>query len=176
MPSDPVKAFPFLFYLQITSRTETRKERSSQTLKGRKREREKEWLIDAAEWQREREKEERVGRVSSDPTPDAAARSCCRVLNSRRRSLSFLISLSLLNRVWSSQHRADRDCSTAPRDLAFASAARSRLSSNPVTSLSSFFSQFDRIWWIFFLGFVCVSVLRNDIIYLFGSWENVSNK
>ena len=50
--------------------------------------------------------------------------------------------------------------------------------SNPVTSLSSFFSQFDRIWWIFCSGFCffCVSVLRNDIIYLFGSCENVSNK
>ena len=50
--------------------------------------------------------------------------------------------------------------------------------SNSVTSLSSFFSQFDRIWWIFCSGFCffCVSVLRNDIIYLFGSCENVSNK
>ena len=30
----------------------------------------------------------------------------------------------------------------------------------------------------FFSGFCffCVSVLRNDIIYLFGSWENVNNK
>ena len=46
-------------------------------------------------------------------------------------------------------------------DLAFASAAWS----NPVASLSSFFSQFDWIWWIFFSGFCffCVSVLRNDI-------------
>ena len=39
MPSDPVKAFWFLFYLQITSGTETCKERSSQMRKGRKRER-----------------------------------------------------------------------------------------------------------------------------------------
>ena len=33
--------------------------------------------------------------------------------------------------------------------------------SNPVASLSSFFSQFDRIWWIFFsrFCFFCVSVL-----------------
>ena len=38
MPSDPVKAFLFLFYLQITFGIETRKERSSQTCKGRKRE------------------------------------------------------------------------------------------------------------------------------------------
>ena len=52
----------------------------------------------------------------SGPTLDAAARLRRRVLNSRRRSLSFSISLSLLNRVWSSQHRADRD-------LAFASIA-----------------------------------------------------
>ena len=53
-----------------------------------------------------------------------------------------------------------------PRDLAFRS--------NPVASLSSFFSQFDRIWWIFFFWFCffCVYLLRNDIIYLFGSWEN----
>ena len=57
-----------------------------------------------------------------------------------------------------------------PRDLA------SR--SNPVASLSSF-SQFDRIWCIFFFFGFCffwVYGLRNDIIYLFGSWENVSNK
>ena len=35
-----------------------------------------------------------------------------------------------------------------------------------------------RIWWIFFVRFCffCVYLLRNDIIYLFGSWENVSNK
>ena len=35
-----------------------------------------------------------------------------------------------------------------------------------------------QIWWIFFVGFcfLCVYLLRNDIIYLFGSWENVSNK
>ena len=39
MPSDLVKSFPFLFYLQITFGTKTRKERSSQTRKGRKRER-----------------------------------------------------------------------------------------------------------------------------------------
>ena len=43
----------------------------------------------------------------------------------------------------------------------------SRLSSNLVTSLSSFFSQFDQIWWYFFLGFVCVSVLRNEWYYIF---------
>ena len=36
----------------------------------------------------------------------------------------------------------------------------------------------DRICWIFFfIGFCfCVYLLRNGIIYLFGSWENVRNK
>ena len=34
-------------------------------------------------------------------------------------------------------------------------------------SLSSFFSQFDWIWWFFFLGFVCVFVLRNEWYYIF---------
>ena len=44
-------------------------------------------------------------------------------------------------------------------------------------TLSSFFSQLDRIWWIFLVGFCfCVYLLRNGIIYLFGSWENVRNK
>ena len=46
MSSDPVKAFRFLFYLQITSGTETRK--------GRKRERKN----DSAERQKERERRE----------------------------------------------------------------------------------------------------------------------
>ena len=31
----------------------------------------------------------------------------------------------------------------------------------------------DRIMNFFFLGFICVSGLRNEIIYLFGSWENL---
>ena len=36
------------------------------------------------------------------------------------------------------------------------------------------FDEFDRIWWIFFVGFCfCAYLLRNGIIYLFGSWENV---
>ena len=43
--------------------------------------------------------------------------------------------------------------------------------SNPIASLSSFFSQFDQIWWIGFVGFCFFSVylLRNNIIYLFRS-------
>ena len=63
--------------------------------------------------------------------------------------------------------------SPPPRDLVFAASK-----SNPVASLSSFFSQFDQILWIFFVWFYffCFYLLRNDIIYLFGSWENVSNK
>ena len=50
--------------------------------------------------------------------------------------------------------------SPLPRDLA------SR--SNPVASLSSFFSQFDRIWWIFGFCFFCVSVWPN--LMNFFSW------
>ena len=61
--------------------------------------------------------------------------------------------------------------------LAFASAEYLISRSNPVASLSSFFSQFDWIWWFFFgFCFFCISLFRNDIIYLFWSWENVSNK
>ena len=63
MPSDPVKAFLFLFYLQITSEIHRRAKRErTHRCNG------------MVEREREREKEERVGRVSSGPTPDAAAR------------------------------------------------------------------------------------------------------
>ena len=106
MPSDPVKAFPFLFYLQITSGTETRKERSLQMRKGRKRERKND---SQTQWPNPRHSGEIV-----------SSSSCRRVLSSCHQSLSFSISLSLLNWVWSSQHHADRD-------LAFASAVRSHL-------------------------------------------------
>ena len=153
MPSDPVKVFPFLFYLYITSGTETRKERSSQTRKGRKRERKND---SQTQWPNLRRNGEIVP------------------LSSCRRSLSFSISLSLLNRVWSSQHRTDRDLAFAPITISPSRqsqskhhAVRSRLSPNPITSLSSFFSQFDRIWWYFFLSFVCVSILRNEWYYIF---------
>ena len=167
MPSDPVKVFPFLFYLYITSGTETRKERSSQTRKGRKRERKND---SQTQWPNLRRNGEIVP------------------LSSCRRYLSFSISLSLLNRVWSSQHRTDRDLAFAPITISPSRqsqsqhhAVRSRLSPNPITSLSSFFSQFDRIWWYFFLSFVCVSILRNEWYYIFvlaveKMWENVSNK
>ena len=44
---------------------------------------------------------------------------------------------------------------------------------NRSSSLSSFFCAFDRIMIFFFLGFICVSELRDKIIYLFSRWENV---
>ena len=114
-----------------------------------------------------------------------------------RRSLSFSISLSLLNRVWSSQHRTDRNRSTAPRDLA----PRSHPSTSPAnpeprscirlhrdrTETAPIALRSQRNGWVlmnltgfdefFFDGFcLCVYLLRNGIIYLFGSWENVRKK
>ena len=69
MPSDPVKAFPFLFYLQITSGTQTRKKRNSQTCKGRKK-RERRTHRHSRTVERERERRE----SKTDP-PEAPARS-----------------------------------------------------------------------------------------------------
>ena len=153
MPYDPVKSFPFLFYLQITSGIETRKERSSQTRKGRKRERKH----DSQTQQRDRAVDLSLSR---SPSPFW---------------LGLIVAAPCRSR---SRLRADRDRSTALRDLTFASAAWSRPSSNPVAYLSSFFSQFDRIWWFFFFWVLFVFLYwgMNDIIYFFGSWENVSNK
>ena len=58
--------------------------------------------------------------------------------------------------VQRSHQIVDRTSPTpTPLDLAFTARSRIRLHrSNPIASLSSSFSQFDRIWWIFLLGFV----------------------
>ena len=83
------------------------------------------------------------------------------------------------------KHRVDRDLaftsiailrSTAPiaiaisqsvdRDLVKHRADRSP-SLNPIASLSSFFSQFDRIWWFFFSGFcLCFCIEEWMILYI----------
>ena len=171
----------------------------------REKEREKERLIDT-----QREKDHVVDRDLAF-VPIAISRNTAPIVISQsvNRDLAkhWSRSREALRRLQSCL-RADHDRSTAPRDLAFASAARSRPLSNPVTSLSSFFSQFDRIWrfffffpgfclrfcieewmilyiclatekmwenvtgfdriwWFFFLGFVCVSVLRNECYYIF---------
>ena len=85
--------------------SQTRKERNSQTRKERKIERKKDsWSSETAERKRERresrESEQRPNpRRSGEIVPSS---SRCQVLSSCHRSLSFSISLSLLNRVWSS--------------------------------------------------------------------------
>ena len=87
--------------------------------------------------------------------PIAIARSVNRNLAKRQlrsREVSIAISRSVGRNL--AKRRADRSPS-----------------SNPVVSLCSFFSQFDRIWWFFFLGFVCVSVLRNEWYYIF-VWQS----
>ena len=156
MPYDLVKAFPFLFYIQITFGTKTRKERSLQTRKGRKRERKN-------DSQTQRPNPKRSGEIA--PSSSQFTASISLFLN---LPLPFEPGLIVAAPCRSrSCLCADRTSSTASHDLAFTSTARSRLSSNPVASLSSFFSQFDRIWWYFFLGFVCVSVLRNEWYYIF---------
>ena len=141
MPSDPVKSFPFLFYLQITSGTETRK--------GRKRERKNDSQMQR--WDRAADLS--LSRSPSPFWPGLIVAAPC-------RSRSCL--------------RANRDRSTTSRDL---TSCRTQL---PL-SLSSFFSQFDRIWWYFFSGFcLCFCVEEWMILYIFLAtekmWENVSNK
>ena len=77
------------------------------------------------------------------------------------------------------------DCNHADQAKIDSNATRSRLRraispshpphnltsrSNPVASLSSFFSQFDRIWWIFFLGFVSFVFLYGPDFMIFFFW------
>ena len=139
----------------------------------REKEREKERLIDT-----QREKDHVVDRDLAF-VPIAISRNTAPIVISQsvNRDLAkhWSRSREALRRLQSCLC-ADHDRSTAPRDLAFASAARSRPLSNPVTSLSSFFSQFDRIWRFFFFPWVLFAFLYwgiNDIIYLFGNRENV---
>ena len=80
------------------------------------------------------------------------------------------------------KHRADCNLAKhrADRNLAKHRADRSP-SSNPVTSLSSFFSQFDRIWWFFFSRFCLYFYIKEWMILYIRlatekMWENMSNK
>ena len=99
-----------------------------------------------AKREREKERESPILRPSSSPTTTAA-----------HSSDQALIRWSILSIAAPRRSSKDRlqhhSISPSPRYIA------SR--SNPVASLSSFFSQFDRIWWIFFsrFCFFCVSVL-----------------
>ena len=120
MPYDPVKSFPFLFYLQITSGIETRKERSSQT-------QQRDHAVDLS--------------LSRSPSPFW---------------LGLIVAAPCRSR---SRLRANRDRSTASRDLA---SCWTQLPLSLPSSLNLI--GFDDI---FFLGFVCVSVLRNEWYYIF---------
>ena len=133
-----------------------RKERSSQSCKGRKREREKKRLTGA-----QREKDRAVDcdlafapiAISRSTAPFAIARSVDRDLVKR----------------WLRSREAPRRSQSrfrANRDLAKHRADCSPLS-NLVASLCSFFSQFDRIWWFFFSGFcLCFCIKEWMILYI----------
>ena len=102
MPYDLVKAFPFLFYIQITFGTKTRKERSLQTRKGRKRERKNDSQM---QWPNPRRSGE-IAQLSSQFVPPI----------SLFLDLTFPFELSLIVaalRRSRSRLRIDRDCSTA---------------------------------------------------------------
>ena len=174
MPSDPIKAFPFLFYLQITSGIETRKERSSQTCKGRKRER------------------ERTTHRHSGPTPDAVARSRRRVLSSRCRFLSlsrspfpFWIGSDRRNIALIAILPSRQSCRLRSQHHAVRSRLRLRCAISPLVKsnrLSLFLLL--SIWsdlMIFFSGFcLCFSIEEWMILYICLAaekmWENVSHK
>ena len=130
MPSDPIKSFPFLFYLQITSGTETSKERSSQTRKGRKRERKND------------SQTQRQDRVVEFALP-----------------ISLFLDLPLpFDRVWSLQHRADRDLAFVPIAIAAPRRAISPLVEPSCLSLFLLLSIWSDLmiffFWVLFLVFL----------------------
>ena len=149
MPSDLVKSFPFLFYLQITCGTETRKERSLQTRKGRKRERKND---------------------SQTQRRDRAVKFAPSISLFLDLPLPFESGLiaATSHRLWS-RLRANRDHRTTPRDLA---SCRTQAPLSLPFSLN--LTGFDDIF--FWVLFVFLYWGMNDIIYLFGNRENVSNK
>ena len=143
MPYNPVKEFSFLFYLQITLGTETRKERSSQTRKRRKRERKND-----SQTQRPNP------RHSSEITPPSS-QFVLPISLFLDLPLPFELGLIVTApRRLGSQHCVDRNRSTVPHDLT------SHRTQSPLSLPSSLnLTGFDDI---FFLGFVCVFVLRNE--------------
>ena len=148
MPYNPVKAFLFLFYPQITFRTEMHKERSSQTRKRKK---------------RERKNDSQTQRPNPRCSGEIAPPSSQFVLPiSLFLDLPLPFELGLIvatPRRLRSQHRVDRNRSTVPHDLT------SHRTQSPLSLPSSLnLTRFDNI---FFLGFVCVSVLRNEWYYIF---------
>ena len=103
--------------------------------------------------ERERERESLAFKPSSSPTTTDRAPIRRPTLHRSRRSQHRTDQAKIDSKAARSHLRCAISPSHPLRDLA------SR--SNPVASLSSFFSQFDRIWWIFFsrFCFFCVSVL-----------------
>ena len=119
------------------------------------RKREREW---EKEREREKKKEERVESLCSWPIAPQGKSSS---LRSSKASIAEVVRRDHRDHA---KHHADRD-------LAFVLIAIARSVDHDLAkdraSLCSFFSQFDWIWLFFFLGFVCVSVLRNKWYYIF---------
>ena len=125
----------------------------------REKEREKERLTDA-----QREKDRTIDRdltfapivILRSTTLIAIARSVDRDLAKHRADRDLAFAPIAISPSCQSRSRLRTDCDLtkhrADRNLAKHRADRSP-SLNPVASLSSFFSQFDRIWWFFFSGF-----------------------
>ena len=111
-------------------------------------------------WDAQREKEREKERlIDAQREKDRAVDHDCVKRQSRSREASITIARNIdCDRVI---HRADHSPS-----------------SNPVTSLCSFFSQFDRIWW-FFSGFcLCFCIEEWMILYICLAiekmWENMT--
>ena len=116
---------------------------------------------------RERKYDSQMQRPNPSRSNEIAPSSSRRqVLSSHRRSLSFSISLSLLNRVWSSQHCADRDLAFAPITIV---APRRTISPFVKPSRLSLFLLLS-IWpdlMIFFSGFcLCFCIEEWMILYI----------
>ena len=146
----------------------------------------------------ERERERMTHRRAKGERLRRRSRSREAPRRSRSREVSIAISWSVYRDL--AKHRADRDLvkrllrsreaprrlqsreasitilRSVDRDLAKHRANRSPLS-NPVVSLCSFFSQFDRIWWFFFFFFsgfcLCFCIEEWMILYIYLATEKM---
>ena len=171
-----VNWFPFLFYLQILFSGKQRESwvRGREEEEPARRERER-----GRERERTISRRRAVNRDLAFATPRRRSRSRLRAIN---RNLAFAPSIAISpsrrqsrsreapRKSQSTKHRADHEA-PHPDDCEAPHPA--------FAPLSLHFSQFDRIWWFFFLGFVCVSVLRNEwfcniCLATEKLWENVT--
>ena len=137
----------------------------------RERERERERELSESEIE-----EEERGREHTPPAPRKRS-------NPERRAVRLQLRRSTSNRILQLRRSTSPSCRSRSqsqhrfvvpdREPRFVIPDRNRRTPKPIVLLFLLLSIWPDYDFFFLLGFICVSELRDEIIYLFGRWENV---